>query len=122
VSSGQYSDYGVRAIFTNRAAAHAYIEDVTAHEQYDPQFNDIEEWPLYSVPPERATVYRMHIMPEREVFEETARPHELYEYAGDPVIDPGWQPDRVLSVVGTDQAKVRELFDAEMAKRGWSLP
>ena len=41
VTSGDYSDYRIRAVFSNKKAAEAYVENVRYRE-----YCEIEDWPL----------------------------------------------------------------------------
>ena len=46
VTSGSYSDYGIRAIFSTQELAQAYIDKANAAETYWASDTTIEEWPL----------------------------------------------------------------------------
>jgi hypothetical protein len=79
VSTGEYSDYRVRAIFTTRELAEQHIAALEANNEWP---NGVEEYVLFDRLPERAYEYRARIMPDGAL-QEWSYPEWEYEHESD---------------------------------------
>ncbi len=59
ITSGSYSDYGIRTVFVDRAVAEQFVKEHSG--EYDE--NNIEDWEGYDHIPERRSVYVIEAMP-----------------------------------------------------------
>jgi hypothetical protein len=109
VTEGSYSDYGIKAMFSTKAGAEAYIEQIKAQREVDYADTNIEQWQLdQEVGWVAKTAYRCAIDVKtgevtnewefREIVAKNKR-------TGDAEVRPNGQFLTVLSYVSADHAR-----------------
>lgn len=113
VTSGIYSDYGIRRVFLERAKADEYAKVMTATDEYRNYDYDVEVWPVgIPTPTYEASDFAYQWTPDDQ-FEENWDRHQIPEGAHTHVVERS--PQRVI-VAGKSEEHVRKVIYDEVTR------
>lgn len=119
VSSGSYSDYGVRSLYTTREAAQAHVDRFNSGQHYDDAF--VEEFELHSKLIPIVQVYRFsgqvnpagvrHNEREWDYADDSGAKHPVQVTVSDDRFG-----TKYVFAEGADRAKVQKAYQDRMAQ------